>query len=281
MAREFTHLLLTRFNTAVTFAPSAQRLESDWLRARLVPFEQYCLPSIARQKGADFRWLIFLDAESPEWFKQRMASFAPLVQPVYVRGPATDQVLARHVLQTGLVDAPYLISTRLDSDDAISEDHLASVQSQFRQQIREFITFPAGLQSFHGHLYKVYWPFNPFLSLVEKVPDSENGSITTAFCVAHDRVGDANQVRQVRCTPQWLQVIHSHNNESTLRGWPRFQSKSDPRFGVLWPQAPPAETVASRLLTSLRAYLTRGNQMLRRNWNQSVSASASSAERLR
>jgi Putative rhamnosyl transferase len=278
MAREFRHLLLTRFNTAVSYAPSAQRLDSDWLRARLVPFEQYCLPSVAAQKDAGFNWLVFLDAESPDWFKQKMESFAPLVMPVYTKGRATDDILARGVLQTGLIDAPYLISTRMDSDDAISEDHLASVQSQFRRQEREFVTFPLGLQSFHGHLYTVHWPYNPFPSLIEKVPAPEAGRFTTVFCVAHDRVNEAGPVRQVRSAPQWLQIIHSHNNESTLRGWPRLQSKSDPRFGVVWPQTLPSEPVASRLLIAIRAYLTRGGQMLRRNWNHAISAGASTTK---
>jgi hypothetical protein len=275
MAPEFRHLLLTRFNTAVGYAPSAQRLDSDWLRARLLPFEQYCLPSVAAQKNAEFKWIVFLDGESPDWFKHKMESFAPLVSPVYTNGAATDEVLADGVFKTGFVDMPYLISTRMDSDDAISEDHLASVQAQFRRQEREFITFPLGLQSFHGHLYTVRWPFNPFPSLVERVPAPGNGRFTTVFCVPHDRVSEAGVVRQVRRAPQWLQIIHSHNNESTLRGWPRLQSKSDPRFGVVWPQALPAQHVAGRLLISLRAYLTRGSQMLRRNWNHAVSASAS------
>ena len=107
-SQEFTHLILTRFNTVVGFAPSARGLDQDWLEARLLLFERYCLPSIAVQRGASFTWLVFCDAASPEWFKHKMSSFGALVSTVYIEGPATDEVIARTVAATGLVSNPYL-----------------------------------------------------------------------------------------------------------------------------------------------------------------------------
>jgi hypothetical protein len=260
MHKQFTHLLLTRFNTAVDFAPSARRLETNWLSARLALFEQYCLPSVAGQRGAEFDWLVFFDAATPGWFKEQISTFAPPVKPIFVEGPATDEVIARLVLQTGLVSSPYLITTRLDNDDAISKDHLALVQGAFRRQDREFITFPFGMQSFRSHLYSVYWPSNPFLSLIERVSD---GRPTTVFCVAHDRVGDANKLRKVLCSPQWLQVLHDSNLRNTLRGWPRLGSRSHPKFNVIWPKQGRCDSVGSRFRFSLGAYGARAERVLR------------------
>ena len=42
-------------------------------------------------------WLVFFDAVSPAWFKERIATFEPLVTPIYIDGPATDEVIARKV----------------------------------------------------------------------------------------------------------------------------------------------------------------------------------------
>jgi Putative rhamnosyl transferase len=262
MPKPFTHLLLTRFNAAVSFAPSAPRLETNWLTARLALFEQYCLPSVAGQRGADFRWLVFFDAASPGWFKERIATFAPLVTPIYIEGLATDEVIARSVVQTGLVSSLYLVTTRLDSDDAISKDCLASVQNAFRQQDREFITFPLGVQSFHGDLYNVYWPFNPFLSLVERVRDNEQ--VTTVFCIAHDRVGEEDHLKRVFRSPQWLQVLHGSNLANALRGWPRLRSRSDPNFSVVWPERPTGDSVANRIRFSVQAYMARAGRLATR-----------------
>lgn len=262
MLNKFTHLLLTRFNTAVNFAPSARRLDTNWLTLRLAVFEQYCLPSVAGQRGAEFRWLVFFDALSPAWFRERVATFEPLVTPVYIDGLATDEVIARKVVETGLVSSPYLVTTRLDSDDAISRDHLASVQGAFRQQDREFIDFPFGLQSFHGHLYNVYWPSNPFLSLIERV--SDDGQVTTVFCVAHDRVTDANKVKRILRSPQWLQILHDSNNVSTLRGWPRLGGRFHAGFHVVWPEKPAADSIANRLGLSVQTYMMRVGKLITR-----------------
>ncbi len=252
LRRDFTHLVLTRFNTAVAYAPTAKGLETDWLTARLALFERYCLPSVAAQQGADFRWLIFFDAASPAWLKTKISSFEPLVTPIYVEGEATDDVLRRYIVQTGLVTSSHLLTTRLDNDDAIAKDHLGRVQLAFRGQDREFIRFPFGIQSFQGHLYEVYWPANPFLSLVEKV---ESGScFTTVMCVRHDRVAGSGPIKQILRSPQWLQTLHESNVGNVLRGWPRFRSRSHPNFVVNWPDAVSEDTIATRFKLSAKGY---------------------------
>jgi hypothetical protein len=262
MAEQFTHLLLTRFNTAVNFAPSAKRLDSHWLTVRLALFEQYCFPSIAGQEGADFRWLVFFDAASPIWFKEKISMFEPLVKPIYIDGPAPDEVIARKVVETGFISSPHLVTTRLDNDDALAKDHLASVQDAFRQQDREFITFPFGLQSFRGHLYNVYWPSNPFLSLIEKV--GESGDVTTVFCVAHDRVRQQNNCRKLLRSHKWLQVLHDSNLANALRGWPRLNSRYHPSFRVVWPQKPVADSIATRLRLAGHGYVARAGKLIAR-----------------
>jgi hypothetical protein len=260
MPKQLIHLLLTRFNTAVNFDPSANRLDTNWLTGRLALFERYCLPSIAAQRGAEFQWLVFLDPASPQWFKEKISTFEPLVKPIYIDGPVTDEVIARTVMQTGLVSAPYLITTRLDTDDAISKDHLALVQRAFRQQDREFVAFPFGLQSFRGQLYNVYWPSNPFLSLIEKV--GKNGQVTTVFCVAHNRVAEANNLKKIISSSQWLQVLHDANLANSLRGWPRLHSRSHPNFQVVWPEKPATDSLRSRLRFSGQSYMARVNNLI-------------------
>jgi Putative rhamnosyl transferase len=262
LGRDFTHLVLTRFNTAIGYAPSAKRLEKDWLTARLALFEQYCLPSVAGQQDAEFRWLIFFDAASPAWFKAKISALQPLVTPVYVEGQASDAVLRRHVIETGLVSSRYLLTTRLDNDDAIARSHLQLVQRAFSGQAREFVTFPCGLQSFRGHLYQVNWPSNPFLSLIEAVDSKEN--ITTVFCIAHDHLHKAGLVQRVKSPPQWLQVLHTANLANELRGgWPRRDSRSDPGFDLTWPDAASNDSYLKRLGFSAQAYGKRASRLIR------------------
>lgn len=257
--RDFTHLILTRFNTAVGFAPSAKGLDEAWLKERLQLFERYCLPSVAAQRGATFHWLVFCDAASPEWFKEKMSSYGALVSTFYINGPATDEVIAKSVARTGLASQPYLITTRLDNDDAIGSDHLRLVQREFKQQDREFLVFPFGLQLYRDRLYNTYWRSNPFLSLVEKI--REDGSFTTVLCVEHNRVRRAGKVRSVLSAPQWLQVIHGSNLLNTLRGWPRITRLSASAFSVSLPEQG-TDTVITQFRYSAAAFTARGRRLV-------------------
>jgi Putative rhamnosyl transferase len=262
MPMEFKHLVLTRFNTALSFAPPAQRLQKDWLDLRLVPFEQYCLPSMAAQRGASFEWLVFLDEESPEWLKERMRSFAPLVTPLLIKGPLTDEVIASSVAATGLVSAPYLITTRIDSDDAFASDHLAMVQKAFQRQERQFLDYPFGLESYRGHLYNCYWPSNSFISLIERVQSGNR--FTTVHCVKHDQVYKTGLVKKFRRSAQWIHVIHSRNTLSGLRSLPKIKSASHPGFEVRWLPPDTGDSFATRVKISAEEYLTRVGKLLRK-----------------
>jgi hypothetical protein len=261
--QEFTHLILTRFNTAVGFAPSAKGLDEEWLKARILLFERYCLPSVAAQRCTTFIWLVFCDAASPAWFKEKMSSYGDLMSPLFIDGPATDEVIANSVAATKLVTTPYLITTRLDNDDAIGTDHLRLIQRAFKQQDREFLLFPFGLQFYRGHLYNCYWKSNPFLSLIERVKG--DGSFTTIMCVEHNLVRTAGKVHEIISTPQWLQVIHGSNLLNTLRGWPRFSGRTPSAFSIPLPNEG-SDTIATQLKYSAASFATRG----RRLWDKVV-----------
>jgi hypothetical protein len=249
------HLLVTRFNTAVDYAPSPRRLESEWLLPRLALFERYCLPSVKAQRGAVFSWLVFCDASSPGWFKDIMADYAPLVKPIYIAGPANDKVIAQEVKSSGFVRSTYLITTRLDNDDAISEDHLSLIQKAFRYQHREFVMFPFGLQLYRGALYHVYWRSNPFLSLIERV--GEDSELTTVYCVRHDKVTQQEKVRYLSRSAQWLQVLHTSNLGNALRGWPKLGAVSHPAFAVQWEDDVAHDPLSRRIAVSAGSYLGR------------------------
>lgn len=211
----FDHIVLTRFNTDVAYAPNTERLGDEWLRARLVPFEAVCLPSVRTQSVDKFSWAILVDRDSPDWFKRRLESYAPLVTVVYVSGVVRTQDLAPLLRGAGLATMPHIITTRLDSDDALSEDHIALVQASFNGQDRTFIEFPVGYQMLDGAAYTTLWRSNPFLSLIERV--REDGSFDTAICRPHNTVLKNEATISIWSHRAWLQSIHGHNNESGLK----------------------------------------------------------------
>jgi len=232
----YRHLLLTKFNilTNAAYGPSGRRLEDGWLRARLEEFETFCLPSVRGQVGADFTWVVFCDDESPEWFKKRMRSFGDVLTPLFVSG-MTNATMGAVLRDAGLVDRPWLISTRLDNDDALRRTFLRDVQRQFAGQQRLFVEFRLGLRAYRGGLHRAYWRSNPFLSLIEAVgPD---GAVDVVYLMNHRRVLDAEPTRVVWGRPAWLRSLHPTNTVLTPVGLPLLASRH-PDFACDWDRLP-------------------------------------------
>jgi len=250
----FRHFILTRFNIMTEFAPPAQRLDEDWIRARMEPFRQYCIPSVSSQTR-EVTWFVFFDAESPQWLKGEVASY-PAINPIYLSNTGTSQAMASALVETGKVDRPYLITTRVDSDDALARTFSATVQSAFEHQDREWIELPVGLQVYRGGVYTRVWRSNPFLSLVERV--DPNPALATAFSMNHAKVLRTQRTRSLWRSPQWLQTLHDANNESILAGGvvPRLSSK--PRaFACDW-EPQPADPFRRRAGFAVKTGALRG-----------------------
>lgn len=260
--KDFTHLVLTKFNVDTPYAPSGKGIESSWLKNRLELFLRYCYPSVTRQESVEFRWLVFCNALSPVWFKREIAQLNDVCIPVFVEGLATDSVLRQKVMEAGVIRTPYLITTRIDNDDAISRRHLWHVQRAFRRQEREFIIFPFGLQLFRGHLYSVYYRYNPFPSLIERIDDDDH--LTTVFCVQHTKVRTAGNVRTLWKPSQWLQVLHSQNVENSLTGWPRLRSTVHSDFDVSWPDCSSGDKFFQRVQLSMSRPIKRFSRFVAR-----------------
>lgn len=210
--KEFKHFVITRMNVDWQISrPRSDRNEPEFLSRRFALFEQICLPSIAAQTNRDFIWLMLLDAALPTQFRQRVEKYCSIAQlvPVYIKSRETlldsvRQVVREHTDQ----DCKYLITTSLDSDDAISKDFLQLVQNQFRKQEFEFVNFPFGYLYRVGEqkLYLREWLTSPFHTLIE----SYQGDFKTVLEYGHTEISNYNNC-QVIAEPVWLMVAHGNN----------------------------------------------------------------------
>lgn len=73
----FEHYIITRFNLPV-FRPKLNGTEmssacdEQYLEYRFKLFERYCMPSIKNQTCQNFKWLVLMDARTPDRFKRRL-----------------------------------------------------------------------------------------------------------------------------------------------------------------------------------------------------------------
>lgn len=213
-SRPFDHVLLTRFSAVLV--PGAPPPDEAWLRYRLAFFYDACLPSVLSQRDAEFEWLVLLDDRCSDGFRSDVEDLAPgAFVPVWTHEPFRRASFAEPV--AARCGAPYLISTRLDSDDAIAVDLMASVQARFAGQERLFVNFPRGIQvDRSGAVYRTDIVSSPFLSLVERREAGRPPA--TVYVAKHARARQHAPLLQVRAPVMWAQVLHDDNVSNIVNG---------------------------------------------------------------
>ncbi|MBW8730933.1 MAG: hypothetical protein JF622_08095 [Terrabacter sp.] len=207
---EFEHYLLTRFSAVFSADVPAQE---EWLRYRLGFFVDACWSSVRSQQGADFTWLVLFDDRCSDDFRADVEALAEgTFTPVWSHERWAPSIFGRAIAERSPVAAaqPWLLTTRLDSDDAIARDFMAAAQHEFAPIEGLFVDFPRGIQiDRSGATYRYDQLSSPFLTLVERRrPDSLP---STVYAAQHARARQWGPVREVSAPPMWAQVIHGSN----------------------------------------------------------------------
>jgi len=273
----FEHFLITRFNLRNPRWTSSRSqhpaLSEAWLQDRFNLFEQYCLPSVAAQSTAGFTWLVYFDIETPEQWLPRIDGYqrdCPQFQPVFVDGmPAFLGDVQGRIAAAA---TPYLITSRLDNDDCISNDFIASVQAQFTP-----IDFLA-LDFIDGYMLEIapvlrlgrtVNAYNPFVSLIER-----NQKPLSVWHKDHAQWKREPRLRRIRGQRIWLTVIHRENKTNEFRGFGRIDGAEVSTHFTLgsaaqqvWERLTP---VAKWRWLSLQNRLQTGGTLLKRDLKKAL-----------
>lgn len=234
--------LLTRFNVPIHQRPGTN-LDPDWLTHRLNLFRRYCLPSVQQQIWKDFRWLIAVDDRTPPPVLKELLSceLPALCNLILIRPNEEFQQRLRSAMALMLPNgaANYVISTRMDNDDAIMPGYLGLVRKAAMLMVERNPVAPAFVDAPKGHTYEVerdvFRPrsyvehataLSPFLSLVE--PFKER--LWTAFCGDHGHLREKFPKWPVfqLDTAQWVQVLHGRNVANAIgAGEPYMRSTGE------------------------------------------------------
>jgi Putative rhamnosyl transferase len=216
---KITQFLLTRFNSAVTYAPEDLGIDPAWLSQRFKLFEGFCLPSVAGQSEKDFHWILLVSDRTPrQWLARLLADVAVVPSPVSI---LMIDLYSERFFVSAMRDrlesrVDRVLSTRLDNDDAIARDYLAEVRAEACHLSGDgdfVINFKQGCQVARAGIFPRTARMNPFLSLV-----SSPRNLKSAYSAHHERMGGVGKViDRVGGRPQWLQVIHPRNAASRLR----------------------------------------------------------------
>jgi hypothetical protein len=238
MEGKFTHYLITRFNVPVKNwnkdKAGHQVLDAAWMEHRLDLFRQYCVPTVRRQSGVSFSWLIYCDVFTDEIALQNIRQCLSTVPHAMIRQVTDfDHLLldVRELIQGA--EVPYVITTRLDNDDGLGPDFIRDVQAHFKTSNKVILNFTRGIlyDADRKVLTEVRSsPRNHYASLIEKVDPHQ--SPLTALGYPHGIPPEDCTIENIETRYSWLKVIHQRNMASKTNGWPLFRNTIAKHFGL-------------------------------------------------
>ncbi|WP_197418091.1 glycosyltransferase [Paucibacter sp. KCTC 42545] len=211
----FQHFVLTRFNVKLALGSGNKNVDPDWLRARFKMFEEDCLASITGQSRKPDHWLVFFDAKTPAEFVERIESFrkiCPQFTPIFC-DVFSVELATQHMRARLMPNVNWVLSTRIDSDDAINLRLFEEICRVVEVGRREFINPTQGLVVSGGKFFRKRDYANPFISLSEGAD-----SLESVWLGQHHLLKRFGSVRQLGLKDAWFQMIHGGNVANQVRG---------------------------------------------------------------
>lgn len=223
---KFTHYLVTRFNVPVERwqhdKSGHATLDDAWFDHRLDLFSTYCLPSVFHQTNQDFQWLIYCDPKiSPSQLLKLSKLIANVTRFTIRMADSLERMLDDLRQLISEAGTPYVITSRLDNDDAIAIDFIHDIQSRYEEKDLMLLHFDDGIA--YDCIDRVATRMqtkvhNTFTSLVERVAAPH--AIVTVYGFHHTEIPTSIQIVHIPGGEHWLKVIHDRNLRSQLAGIP-------------------------------------------------------------
>lgn len=219
------HFLITRFNLKKEDwkkdKNSQDVLNPRWIENRIELFKKFCLPSVLGQTTKNFTWLIFFEKGSGRAIEELIKELQnySFIEAIQVEGYKEFQLgLPGFIEKRVSENSQYVLTTRLDNDDAINKEFISKLQEKAKKPAHnKVLHFPNGLFLDLGkrnRLASHHYPLNQFVSLLER----KNNELKTVFCREHDKWDSEFKIDSLNLQDAWLQVTHDKNMANRFKG---------------------------------------------------------------
>ncbi len=199
---EFKHFVVTRFNIDFrhwkTDKAGKEVRTRYWLKSRLILFNQYCLPSVVGQTNKNFEWLVLVEEGTD------LRNFPEGPTYLFVNRLNWLFVLKNYIVSK--TKTKFIITTRLDNDDALHRKAINDIQTCFDHQDSEFLNLRKGYILHGKKVYKTEHRSNQFLSLIERLKN-----LKTVYLDTHGSARKHGTVKQLTDRRYWIRVVHGRN----------------------------------------------------------------------
>lgn len=221
----YSHFLITRFNIPASnwkLDKNHNQVQNDiWLQKRIDLFERFCLPSVMAQTSKNFKWIVWFDFNSPQILKSKIEEWSQLCCN-FVAAYSYDydywqnEGLPKYIKENTASKCDYVITSRLDNDDAISIKAIATIQKAFVPNDNTIIDLPNGYcYNLQTELFSKHTIISsPFISYIES---TNKPKIETVYREGHPAWIEKAAFIFVN-ERMWIQVCHDSNIANSQHG---------------------------------------------------------------
>lgn len=239
---KFTQYLLTRFN--LNYGASVQYIcDEDWHHHRFEIFNRYCLPSVLGQTHSNFKWIIFFNDDlkkTYQTFIDETSQKSENIHFIFVKPGENHRKLFLDYINEQVKNL-YLITTRMDNDDAISRYFIEKIQQKFLETNSKIAEPEFVINSGNGFQNELIFPYrkaiisgyhhSPFISIASKRDHS--GFFKTAIDNSHHLWGDEITTVETGDEKLWVQIIHEKNLANRVKSLSLVSTIPEEEFPVL------------------------------------------------
>ncbi len=209
------HFIITRFND---YFPNHRwidphlGIDEEWLEKRLRLLKEFTIPSIKAQTDRDFTWILKCHPKTPLWARRILDAEDFVVsyeEEIHNSINVQTSVSFAKIIRR-LTKEKHIITTRLDSDDVISKDHIRLVKEGV--QLNKFFDFGSGIVKINDEYFLHHkLGTSQFCSYMECLD-----TLLTVYHKIHIAIGDDECVKN-QVDLGWMQNHHDSNIGADLK----------------------------------------------------------------
>ena len=234
---DFDKFVITKFNISIAYNDKYYEdiLNEQYLEKRFDLFERYYIPSLKAQTDKNYKAIVLFHPKTPEKYKEKIKKYEEELNGIFIPYYTEywDTELLKKVVIKYSHNADWVMTIRLDNDDAIPLNYVKTVKDYFLPINKMFISFANGaiLEDKTNFVYEYSNNSYHFLAMVENL----KSNFDTVYFEWHDNV-------RLKCPnflliktpgkPMWLEVVHDSNVSNRPRKHKRTDEKILDRFCI-------------------------------------------------
>ncbi len=165
MEDKISHFVVTRYNLSLYTDKSIRDKigcdPDEWMARRIGLFTRFTVPSLKHQTCQDFKWLVFIDRNTPAPFIHQIEDVAPDNMHILPFRGGQAQMLKKEIQTAESI----VITSRIDNDDAWHKDFVKLIQTGYAKPTKLVEPYQSywldlNTKKIYHHQWKWYYRLN-------------------------------------------------------------------------------------------------------------------------